>query len=802
MSVESFRGLFRDKRRVVIPMIQRDYAQGREDYRSQNILTTFLDELRKVVADPSAKPLDLDFVYGRWHDETRVLEPLDGQQRLTTLFLLHWYLAQRDGHQADFRSWLQQSGHSCFSYRTRQSAEEFIDALVAEDVEPVGLPEVPRTLSEWIADRTWFLRAWRRDPTVAGCLSALDVIHERFRDLEDGYERIADLDAPRVTFHLLYLHDFQLSDDLYVKMNARGKPLTPFEIFKAELQLYIEDEFADEPCCHDSSRPWKDYVSDRMDREWTDFLWHHRDKQTHEIDSRFVQLVRAIALIHCALEADPDKDVLDEQVERLLVEPDPNLDFYRQIGCLNRGFVEHLVASLDVLAVAPEGHLVYLRRKDYFDEQAAFESLLTPDGRFGISLPDWAKFAAYGMFLLARAADQDTEDTDDAHAVCHEWMRVVCNLVNNSDIDRVERLVVALKAIAQMHVVGAGDVFLDHVADDEELARGFNREQRIEERIKANLIRHAPGWRPIIERAETHSYFRGDLQFLLRFSQVWDRWHDTGSREWPDELHVALQGSVLHWYDRACAIFPPDHRGLGQVGPTQEFLWERALLTRGDYLLRRGQNMSLLDDLDRDASWKRLLRGDTKIEDHAERRAVVQHVMESLDPADPADSLRTVVNAGPEDDAPMWRRLLASNPRLIAECKKRMLRFDPQNTIHLLATTQLNGRHVDLFTYALFLKAIARWDGGELQGFEKPEHNRIVTQNDRCKLTLKRTTGDAVLVVMTERMETMFHLEVAERWSDTVVQSGYVQIEDKWERRVPLEEADDALLVTTGLFTD
>lgn len=43
-------------------------------------------------------------------------------------------------------------------------------------------------------------------------------------------------------------------DDLYVKMNARGKPLTSFEVFKAELLQHTEKIFGDERHDGDSSR--------------------------------------------------------------------------------------------------------------------------------------------------------------------------------------------------------------------------------------------------------------------------------------------------------------------------------------------------------------------------------------------------------------------------------------------------------------------------------------------------------------------------------------------------------------------
>ena len=71
--------------RIVIPIIQRDYAQGRRDPEIDRIRHRFLDSLYEAVSD---KPVTLDFIYGDV-DENGIMTPLDGQQRLTTLFLRH-----------------------------------------------------------------------------------------------------------------------------------------------------------------------------------------------------------------------------------------------------------------------------------------------------------------------------------------------------------------------------------------------------------------------------------------------------------------------------------------------------------------------------------------------------------------------------------------------------------------------------------------------------------------------------------------------------------------------------------------
>ena len=81
-------------RHLQVPIIQRDYAQGRPDAQATAVRTGLLAALREALTHE--QPLTLDFVYGEL-DPARRFVPLDGQQRLTTLFLLHWYLALRAG---------------------------------------------------------------------------------------------------------------------------------------------------------------------------------------------------------------------------------------------------------------------------------------------------------------------------------------------------------------------------------------------------------------------------------------------------------------------------------------------------------------------------------------------------------------------------------------------------------------------------------------------------------------------------------------------------------------------------------
>ena len=71
---------------IEIPRLQRDYAQGRKGILAiEQIRTALLDELYNHLCNGEA--LELNFIYGKTKSDLFI--PIDGQQRLTTLFLFH-----------------------------------------------------------------------------------------------------------------------------------------------------------------------------------------------------------------------------------------------------------------------------------------------------------------------------------------------------------------------------------------------------------------------------------------------------------------------------------------------------------------------------------------------------------------------------------------------------------------------------------------------------------------------------------------------------------------------------------------
>lgn len=257
--VTTYNGLFAHRaadapvvERIEIPIIQRDYAQGRDTLPVSRIRAKFLDVLRDALTTGS--PISLDFVYGDVVDGT--LRPLDGQQRLTTLLLLHWYVAWR----ADRLD--QEQGWKRFEYATRPSARSFCACLV-ESKPPSGAQ-----LRTWFEDQHWFLHTWQHDPTIQAMLLMIEAIHERFTGVDciEAWDRLMDDKQPAISFHLLPIERMGLSEDLYIKMNSRGKPLTPFENFKARFEQILEQS------CPERVGEF----AQKVDGPWADLLWRYR----------------------------------------------------------------------------------------------------------------------------------------------------------------------------------------------------------------------------------------------------------------------------------------------------------------------------------------------------------------------------------------------------------------------------------------------------------------------------------------------------------------------------------------------
>jgi uncharacterized protein with ParB-like and HNH nuclease domain len=228
----TFSKLLEQYDKILVPMIQRDYAQGRTDKKATDVRINLLNDIF------CGKDVHFDLVFGS--KEKRIVNgkemncfiPVDGQQRLTTLFLLFLYglKAGKTNIELDL---------SKFSYDTRRAASDFCKSITSEE----WTVQKDKKVSDVIKDSSWFMNYWEKDPTVEGMLNMLDAIHEKCREITD-YPNLN-----KVTFFFFDLESNGLNENLYLKMNSRGKPLTAFENLKAKMEKILPEnvEFEDPP---------------------------------------------------------------------------------------------------------------------------------------------------------------------------------------------------------------------------------------------------------------------------------------------------------------------------------------------------------------------------------------------------------------------------------------------------------------------------------------------------------------------------------------------------------------------------
>ncbi|WP_122864591.1 DUF262 domain-containing protein [Pseudomonas viridiflava] len=668
--------------RIQIPMVQRDYAQGRptaEDVREEFLGT--LKQAFALVPNDNTLPLNLDFIYGSVEKDGESIRflPLDGQQRLTTLFLLHWYLAWRDGSKDEFCQAFCEGEDSRFSYKVRPSSAEFFDALVK--FWPAHDAADGSSLSSLITNQAWFFRYWRMDLTIQSCLTMLDAIHQHFANVRGAYTRLMDVQQPVITFQLLDLDHFGLSDDLYIKMNARGKPLTAFETFKARYEHELKSQFAEETRdIGDQTFTVADYFARRMDTRWADFFWAYRDKETHLYDDAIMNFFHAVAFI-CR---DPEPSSYLEVISTFRSKPLKSAyPLYHKAGWLERDFSATLMLLLDTWSAQENQFTPLLPENPYFNEEVLFQQLVSDPA--ALAYTDLVQLFAYVTFI--RAAGDKLEPQ-----ALLEWMRVVFNLSVNTSYDRpadMQRSLLAVRAL-----LPHADDILGYFANAEKPTTGFSLQQISEEQFKAELLLAHRGWRKPIECAEKHGYFKGQIEFLLEFSGAVAKRRNTERAQWKPSEHLALQQIFSSYLSKAEKMFSA--RGLNSL---PDYHWERALLSLGDYLLRSGYNYSfLVNSTSEQASWKRLLRGGAE-ENAQEARALLQLLLEQIDPDAPLEDQLDEVIASAEGLEP-WRQIMVNTPAVFQYCGEHALRWE-DDCIYLLKKSRMSGMHAELFSYHL-----------------------------------------------------------------------------------------------------
>jgi len=413
---------------IQIPLIQRDYVLGLDVKKAKRFL--------KALKGGFERGLNLDFIYG--YKKNNKFIPIDGQQRLTTLYLLTYYFSL----ESEFIPSLEK-----FSYMIRPSAKDFFRALTKKE----HWSELKReNLVTQIEDSNWFHLGWRRDLSVRSALAMLKMIEEEF--LEYEVQRLE-----KIVFEFLDLQEFDLGEELYVKMNARGKQLSDFENFKVEFEKYIDDLD----------------TKAKLDNAWLDVFWRLKKEEAEQYYYNFFYNVVLLLLIE------------NNKIDKNFVKNNDLLDF-QELVFKEQENVKRIIKLLD--------------------KANKYKKLEEFTGKTDLTYLQRLEFYIWASGVLKELDEKNQK----------RWERIGRNLIENTRIEEVDDLTKATRALKSLNDTFCKDVYKE--IDFSGLSF-FSKKQREEESRKVKLINSNFIWEKELVEAENHWYLQGQIDFLIEYSK-------------------------------------------------------------------------------------------------------------------------------------------------------------------------------------------------------------------------------------------------------------------------------------------
>lgn len=682
--------------RILIPRIQRDYAHGRKDKAAKEVRTTLVEQLIGSL-EVGAPPVDLGLIFGAADDGVMTL--YDGQQRFTTLFLLHWSLAWLAGDKT--------AGENLknFSYNSRLHSRDFCRALITKGLTLDSNATKPSTR---FLDEKWFCPAWLTDPTVAGMLVVLDLMHESLpKEPQEAAKRWECMKADQApNFSWLVLGKQDRNEDLYIKLNSRGRTLSDFEKLKAWLEEHVEFE------------RWKNVTlpkdwKRKLDNNWLDLFWKCSGSNTKTMDQGILAFFLGNALnLSLSGKQDIDTKLIQTVHEKGFLSKEEWSKIFTTES------LPGLLKSMDELTKPGV-------REDLDGWGGSGKILLfsSQDKVTTAFIAGWKekaftytdRFLFFGLMHFLNENEPDSPDWNESAFLL--WMRLVRNLGENSNIagNTLHNAIQSIRLIAN-DGVRAVDKWMSGQST-ESVPTGLDKDQWRDEieKAKLRLTQNCEDTSAALDAAEDQPFLRGQIGFLIAFATT--------------------EGSFDHQRFQSYAAAMDRHFS-AENGPKKEdrVLLQQALLSIGDYSVG-GSRKRLASNRD---DWRDVFRNErSKYENH-------QH-----DPQVPQSVIKTFLDLGAEVDMDAliqaklsaldwsnWRKWMLASKHPLKFCGSS--RFDlwtSGNTVILLEGTDYRAASAELRTYFLF-KEILEKEGWRYAWWLR-ENSHVYQDKDRIRLELR-----------------------------------------------------------------
>ena len=266
--------LFKDDRHIIIPDLQRDYCWG--DYKDEKgkpaeLVSGFLDNLSAICKEEREIKLGMIYAYEYPKGSNRIYL-CDGQQRITTLFLLlgmiHKNIENKNIEKFLISEYeLTDDQEPRLLYAIRETTLYFLSDLVCNFFltnTVTKVSEIKKPLTKW------YFNEYNLDPTIQSMISAMEIIENKLSDLGD-LEKLAEFLLNKIEFFYFDMKNRETGEDMFVVINTTGEPLTATENIKPILIGNIENDE-------------KRKTASDLWEKWEKWFWMNKGDSEHEAD--------------------------------------------------------------------------------------------------------------------------------------------------------------------------------------------------------------------------------------------------------------------------------------------------------------------------------------------------------------------------------------------------------------------------------------------------------------------------------------------------------------------------------------
>jgi len=267
---------------IIIPEIQRDYVwqednvekflqsildnSKRQEKQSQELTEETLSGLSSrqrelLLRDQKANEnyCQVGFIYAyptasEISGDCYIL--IDGQQRMTTLFLTLLALSMKEGRQDNFRRDYFKDDFLKLDYKVRESSHEFMQKFIPYILNRGDI--------EKISNEYWNFTEYQYDKTIKSIIANYKVI-KRFIDKHD--DLLLNYVEKYIEFWYFDTSKSDQGEKLYLYMNSRGETISPNESIKANLLRGLTNQEK-----HNWGKEWE---------RWQNFFWRYRQSNSN-----------------------------------------------------------------------------------------------------------------------------------------------------------------------------------------------------------------------------------------------------------------------------------------------------------------------------------------------------------------------------------------------------------------------------------------------------------------------------------------------------------------------------------------